>query len=50
MTLRHNGVIIHDDLEINGKTGGSRREPEGTPGQIRFQDTETLSSFGTSGL
>ena len=37
MTLRHNGVIIHDDLEINGKTGGSRREPEGTPGQIRFQ-------------
>ncbi len=37
MTLRHNGVIIHDDLEINGKTGGARREPEGTPGQIKFQ-------------
>lgn len=37
MTLRHNGVVIHDDLEINGKTGGSRRDPEGTPGQIRFQ-------------
>ncbi len=37
MTLRHNGVLIHDDLEINGKTGGARRDPEGTPGQIKFQ-------------
>jgi hypothetical protein len=37
MTLRHNGVVIHDDLDINGKTGGSRRDPEGTPGQIKFQ-------------
>ena len=37
MTLRHNGVIIHDDLEINGKTGGARKEPEGTPGVIKLQ-------------
>lgn len=37
MTLRHNGVVIHDDLEINGKTGGSRKEPEGTPGAIKLQ-------------
>lgn len=37
MTLRHNGVVIHDDLEINGKTGGSRRDPEGTPGPIKLQ-------------
>ena len=37
MTFRHNGVVIHDDLDINGKTGGSRKDPEGTPGQIRFQ-------------
>lgn len=37
MTLRHNGVVIHDDLEISGKTGGSRREPEGTPGPIKLQ-------------
>jgi hypothetical protein len=32
-----NGVKIHDQLEINGKTGGSRNEPEGTPGVIKLQ-------------
>jgi hypothetical protein len=37
MTLKHNGVVIHDDLEINGVTGGSRNEPEGTPGPIKLQ-------------
>lgn len=37
MTLRHNGVLIHNKLEIDGKTGGSRGEPEGTPGPIKLQ-------------
>ena len=37
MTLRHNGVLIHEALEINGVTGGSRGEPEGTPGPIKLQ-------------
>lgn len=37
MTLKHNGVVIHDNLEITGKTGGSRGEPEGTPGPIKLQ-------------
>ena len=37
ITLKHNGVVIHKDLEINGKTGGSRRDPEGTPGPIKLQ-------------
>ena len=37
MTLKHNGVVIHKDLEINGKTGGSRGEAEGTPGPIKLQ-------------
>ena len=37
ITLRHNGVVVHDNLEIKGKTGGSRNEPEGTPGPIRLQ-------------
>jgi hypothetical protein len=37
MTLKHNGVVIHDNLEINGVTGGSRNEPEGTPGPIKLQ-------------
>ncbi|MEM1295663.1 MAG: DUF1080 domain-containing protein [Verrucomicrobiota bacterium] len=37
MTVRHNGVVIHNQLEINGTTGGSRKEPEGTPGPIKLQ-------------
>lgn len=37
MTLRHNGVVIHEDLDINGPTGGSRSEPVGTPGPIKLQ-------------
>lgn len=37
MTLKHNGVIIHENLEIDGKTGGARNEPEGTPGPIQLQ-------------
>ncbi len=36
-TARLNGVIIHDKFEIDGKTGGSRRDPEGTPGPIKLQ-------------
>jgi hypothetical protein len=30
-------VVVHDDIEINGKTGGSRNDPEGTPGPLSFQ-------------
>ena len=37
MTLKHNGVIVHDNLVIDGKTGGSRKDPEGTPGPIKLQ-------------
>ncbi|MEO1845488.1 MAG: DUF1080 domain-containing protein [Akkermansiaceae bacterium] len=37
LTAMLNGVKIHDRLEINGKTGGSRNEPEGTPGVIKLQ-------------
>ncbi len=37
MTLKHNGVVVQDNLELNGRTGGSRNEPEGTPGPIKLQ-------------
>lgn len=37
ITLKHNGIVIHDDYEISGKTGGSRGDPEGTPGPIKLQ-------------
>ena len=37
LTARLNGILIHDSYEIPGKTGGSRRDPEGTPGPIKLQ-------------
>ena len=37
ITARLNGILIHDKYEIPGKTGGSRRDPEGTPGPIKLQ-------------
>jgi hypothetical protein len=37
ITVRHNGVVIHDDIEIKSPTGGARNEPEGTPGVLRLQ-------------
>jgi hypothetical protein len=37
ITAKHNGVMIHDDAEIAGTTGGARSEPEGTPGPLRLQ-------------
>lgn len=37
LTLKHNGVVVHDDIEIKGKTGGAREEPEGTPGALQLQ-------------
>ncbi len=37
LTLRHNGVAIHDNVEIPGPTGGARNEPEGTPGPLTLQ-------------
>ena len=37
ITVRLNGVVIHDKLEIDGKTGGSRPGPVGTPGPLKLQ-------------
>jgi hypothetical protein len=37
ITVKLNGVVIHDDVEIKGKTGGARNEPEGTPGPLQLQ-------------
>jgi hypothetical protein len=35
-TIRHNGILIHDHVEINGSTGGGQKEtPE--PGPIQLQ-------------
>lgn len=37
LTVKLNGIVIHEDYEIPGKTGGARGEPEGTPGPIKLQ-------------
>src|SRR5262249_25512253 len=37
ITLKHNGVLVHDNVEITGPTGGHRSDPEGTPGPIKLQ-------------
>jgi hypothetical protein len=37
LTAKHNGVVIHENLEITGPTGGHRSDPEGTPGPIKLQ-------------
>ncbi len=38
MTVRHNGVVIHKDLELPGKTGGSVLKSEKGPGPIYLQN------------
>jgi len=39
ITVRHNGVLIHDKFEIPGKSKyGARGSPEGAPGPIKLQD------------
>jgi hypothetical protein len=37
MTVKHNGVVIHENLELKEVTGGARNEPMGTPGPIKLQ-------------
>ncbi len=37
ITVRLNGILIHDNFSIPRKTGGSRGEPEGTPGPMKLQ-------------
>lgn len=37
MTVKLNGVVIHDNIELPRKTGGSRRDAIGTPGPIKLQ-------------
>ncbi|MFM9014722.1 MAG: family 16 glycoside hydrolase, partial [Gemmatimonadota bacterium] len=38
MTVRHNGVVIHDDIEIARMTPGGVRTAEGTTGPLFLQD------------
>lgn len=44
ITVKHNGVVIHDDVEITGKTGGGDAEGP-NPAPIRLQDHGNLVHF-----
>ena len=37
ITVKLNGIVIHDQWELRGPTGGHRDEPEGTPGPLKLQ-------------
>jgi anti-sigma factor RsiW len=37
ITCKHNGVVIHDNVELPGPTGGAWNQPEGTPGPLGLQ-------------
>jgi hypothetical protein len=37
ISMKHNGVVVHDKQDVNGPTGGNRKDPEGTPGSIKLQ-------------
>ncbi len=37
LTLKMNGVLVHDQVEIDSPTGGHRSDPEGTPGPLKLQ-------------
>jgi hypothetical protein len=36
-TVKHNGVVIHDDVELSKATGGGQEEKD-TPGVLQFQN------------
>jgi Domain of Unknown Function (DUF1080) len=38
VTVRHNGYVIHENLEVPGPTGGARSKDENGPGPIFLQD------------
>jgi hypothetical protein len=37
ITCKLNGIVVHDNVEIPGPTGGAWNEPEGTPGPFLLQ-------------
>jgi hypothetical protein len=45
LTARLNGVLVHDDVEVAGPTGGARGREEGTPGVLRLQGHRNFVQF-----
>lgn len=38
ITLLHNGVVVHNNVVVQGPTGGAMEGPLGDPGPLRLQD------------
>ena len=38
ITVNHNGVMIHDNIELPNVTGGALTDKEGRPGGLMLQD------------
>ena len=48
ITVRHNGVVVHEDFEIKGPTGGGRggdKNAPGTPGPLQLQGHGNPTQF-----
>jgi hypothetical protein len=45
LTARLNGVLIHDNVEVAGPTGGALGQAEGTPGALRLQGHRNSVQF-----
>jgi hypothetical protein len=44
-TIRHNGVLIHDDVELLTGTGAGGKRPEKAEGTILFQEHGNPASY-----
>ena len=45
ITVRHNGVLIHDKRVLKKQTGGSAKVPVGSPGRLRLQGHKNPLQF-----
>lgn len=45
ITVIHNGVPIHDNIEIPGTTGGASNDELNLPGPIKLQDHGDLVQY-----
>ena len=45
MTVLHNGVVVHNNIQLPGLTGGAIDQVEGTPGPLLLQDHSNPVSY-----
>jgi len=45
LTLLHNGLVIHNNIELPGVTGGSMNDDVGEPGPLLLQDHGNLVAY-----